>query len=116
MVIDVEATAAAGFLDPLSYKKRSKSGEILQFLFGLDMAALRHSVFLRSKGFCESPVNGFKGHRCGRNITEETGELHHSPTRAQGGDDSLESTLFICRRCHCAAHGRVTRWSNRVSA
>jgi len=113
MFKDDAATLAAGFLDKNSYKKRSKDGEIQTFLFGLDMAALRHAVFLRSRGFCEAPVHGFNGHRCGRNITEETGELHHSPTRAQGGDDSPESTLFICRRCHVAAHGRVTRWTKK---
>lgn len=109
--IDKEATAAAGFVDPRSYCRRTRdTGELMTYRFGLDMQALRQKAFERSKGFCEMPLNGTLSHRCNRNVTWETGELHHSPSLANGGDDSIECVLFICRRCHIASHGRTTRF------
>lgn len=114
MLYDKEATKAAGFLDPRSYIKRAKDGENLTFLFGLDMEALRKRVFEHSKGFCQMPVRGFTaGVRCNRNISWETSEMHHSPSLSQGGDDSEDGVLMICRRCHVAAHNRTTRWKER---
>jgi len=110
---DKEATEAAHFDDPRSYIKRSKDGELLTYLFGVDMTALRKAAFERSKGFCEVPIHGFNGHRCNRNVDWETAELHHAPPKSQGGDDSLASVLISCRRCHVAAHNRVTKFTNR---
>jgi hypothetical protein len=112
-VIDREATAAAGFLDWRSYIKRSKDGETLTFLFGLDMGGLRKRIFERSKGFCEMPVRGVTGHRCNRNIDWLTMELDHNPSLAFGGDDSEEGTRAICRRCHVARHNRITKFRTR---
>lgn len=110
-LIDREATAAAGFLDPRSYIKRSKDGESLCFLFGADMEALRRLAFERSKFHCEMPINGYStGIRCNRNIDWATMELDHNPSLAQGGDDSLEGVRCICRRCHLARHNRVTKF------
>jgi hypothetical protein len=114
MLFDREATATAGFLDPLSYCKRSKDGEMQTFLFGRDMAELRRRVFERSRGYCEVPIHGIQNGRCQRCITWETMELHHSPTRAQGGDDSEESTMASCKRCHIAVHNRQTRWTKKA--
>jgi hypothetical protein len=112
-LFDREATAAAGFVDPRSYIKRSKDGELLTFLFGLDMTELRLKVFLRSRGFCEMPIRGVTGHRCNRNLDWETMELDHDPSLANGGDDSEAGTRAICMRCHIARHNRTTRWTNR---
>jgi hypothetical protein len=97
--IDVEATQAAGFLDPRSYIRRGKV-----FRFGLDMEALRQAVFNRSRGYCEMRIRGMLGHRCNRNISWETFELHHEPSLGQGGCDTLEGTMASCRRCHHARH------------
>jgi hypothetical protein len=103
-LIDHEATALAGFRDPRSYVKRSKAGNLLTFLFGLDMAALRQKVFERSRGCCEMRLRGVLGGRCQRNIAWETMELHHEPSLGQGGCDTEEGTLASCRRCHHARH------------
>lgn len=109
-IIDVEATAAAGFIDPRSYVKRMKDGESATFLFGLDMTALRRRVFERSRGFCEMPLRGYTaGIRCDRNISWDTFELDHNPSLAQGGDDTEEGTRAICKRCHIARHNRSVR-------
>lgn len=113
-MIDREATAAAGFLDSRSYVKRAKDGEMQSYRFGDDMRLLRAAVFERSKGYCEMPVNGFtNGARCNRNMSWETMELDHNPSLAHGGDDSMEGTRAICRRCHVARHNRTTRWTKR---
>ena len=108
MRIDVEATQAFGFKDKRSYIRKGKI-----FRFGEDMTELRKQVFERSRGFCEMPINGVLSGRCQRNISWETGEMHHRPTLAQGGDDTPEGVLMICRRCHVAAHGRTTRWQKK---
>jgi 5-methylcytosine-specific restriction endonuclease McrA len=102
--IDKEATAASGFLDPLSYIRRGK-----QYRFGADIGTLRLAVFERSGGYCEMRINGILGHRCQRNISYETMEMHHEPPLSQGGDDSLEGCLGSCRRCHIARHARTIR-------
>lgn len=87
---------------------------MLTFRFGEDMVALRRHKFEESKGFCQMPVNGFtNGVRCNRNISWETFELDHNPSLAHGGDDSMEGTRAICRRCHVARHNRTTRWTKR---
>jgi hypothetical protein len=117
MLIDREATAAAGFIDSRSYIKRSRrTGDQLTFLFGLDMANLRRRKFDESKGFCQMPVNGVLGLRCNRNVTWETAELDHDPSLANGGDDTMEGTRIICRRCHVARHNRTTKWRNHAKA
>jgi hypothetical protein len=109
-LIDKEATALAKFKDPRSYCKRNRIGDTLTFRFGEDMADLRRKVFMRSRGFCEMPMNGYQtGIRCQRNIGWETFELDHNPSLAQGGDDSEEGTRAICRRCHIAKHNRSVR-------
>lgn len=105
-IIDREATAGAGFLDPRSYIRKGK-----QFLFGVDMQRLRERVFERSKGYCEQRVNGIPGGRCQRNISWEMGDLHHEPSLNNGGDDSLEGVLFVCKKCHESRHGRTLRWT-----
>jgi hypothetical protein len=111
MFKDESMTAAAGFVDPRSYVKRAKDGELQYYRFGLDMTALREAAFGRSKGFCEMPVRGYiNGVRCNRCITWETFELDHNPSLAQGGDDSLEGVRAICGRCHVVRHNRVTKW------
>lgn len=114
-LFDREATEAAGFVDPRSYIRRSKDGGTpLVFRFGLDMNELRKMAFERSRGFCEQLINGLLGHRCQRNVSWETGELHHSPPLSAGGDDSLESVRFVCRRCHVNSHNRITKWKRRT--
>jgi hypothetical protein len=113
-MIDREATAAAGFLDKRSYIKRGKDGDNLTFRFGEDMMALRKRKFEESKGFCQMPISGFTaGVRCNRNVSWETAELDHNPSLAQGGDDSLEGTRIICRRCHLSRHNRITKFTKR---
>jgi hypothetical protein len=100
-IIDKEATVAAGFTDPRSYIRQGKT-----YLFGADMHALRQRVFDRSRGYCEMRSQGVG---CQSRITWETMELHHQPTRAQGGDDSEGATKASCRRCHSAFHARNIR-------
>ena len=109
-LLDREATALAGFVDPRSYVKRAKDGEMQSYRFGDDMTILRRRVFERSRGYCEMPISGYtNGIRCQRNIDWETMELDHNPSLAQGGDDSEEGTRAICRRCHVARHNRSVR-------
>lgn len=133
-LFDHEATAAAGFMDPNSYIKRTKDGELHTFLFGADMTALRVKVFNRAGGaaelftvngrwevlvhkdsaFCEMKIHGVLGHRCNRNVSWQTCELHHEPPKSQGGYDSPESTLLSCHRCQVVRHNRVTRFSQKA--
>jgi 5-methylcytosine-specific restriction endonuclease McrA len=111
MFKDEAATAAANFLNPDSYVKRAKDGELQYYRFGDDMRVLRVAAFERSGGYCEMPVRGYaNGVRCNRNISWETMELDHNPSLAQGGDDSLEGVRAICRRCHVVRHNRVTKF------
>ena len=59
------------------------------------VANIRHQLFLRSGGQCEN---------CDANLTEKSGHMHERVWRGQGGDISLENSIFICFKCHGFAH------------
>jgi hypothetical protein len=110
-LFDRAVTEAMHFLDPRSYCRRTKDGSGMQtFRFGEDMAELRKMAFERSRGYCEMPINGLLGHRCQRNISWDSSEMHHQPSLSAGGDDSLEGVLMVCRRCHTERHNRITKF------
>src|SRR5258708_3199639 len=69
------------------------------------VAAIRHQIFLRSKGACEL---------CGSLVTEKSGHLHEQKTRGKGGEISLANSVFICARTHQLEHkDRAPQWSKK---
>ena len=67
------------------------------------VAAIRHKLFLRSKGDCEI---------CTAPLTESSGHMHEQIHRGQGGEISLANSVFICAKCHRDAHkARNPQWS-----
>jgi len=69
------------------------------------IAAIRHQVFLRSKGDCEF---------CASPVIESSGHLHEKKHRGQGGEISLENSVFICAKCHQQAHkARNPQWRKK---
>jgi 5-methylcytosine-specific restriction endonuclease McrA len=59
------------------------------------VGAIRHQIFLRSKGECEL---------CPAPVTESSGHMHEKIHRGKGGEISLENSVFICPTCHRHAH------------
>ena len=59
------------------------------------VGSIRHQIFLRSKGECEI---------CATPLNESSGHLHEQKHRGQGGEISLENSIFICPTCHRHAH------------
>lgn len=63
------------------------------------VAALRSQIFVRCQDHCEL---------CGAFVTENgpdhKGDLHERVWRGDGGEISLENSIFVCRRCHNKAH------------
>lgn len=94
--IDKEATDARKFMCGYSYVRPDGR----EHLFGIDMELRRKQVWERSRGYCEIPD-------CHRQVTEDTGEMHHVKPRSKGGDDSAVNLVFICRRCHRSKHPQV---------
>jgi len=70
--------------------------------YGDAVQEIRHSLFVRSKGDCET---------CGSPITESTAQMHEQKHRGKGGEISLENSLLICATCHIRFHkARNPRW------
>ena len=59
------------------------------------VALIRKQIFDRSHGFCEI---------CGAVLLETSGHMHEKLHRGQGGEISLENSVFICPTCHRRAH------------
>ena len=59
------------------------------------VAAIRHQIFVRSKGDCEL---------CGSPITEQIGHMHEMQHRGKGGDISLANSVMACAKCHKHQH------------
>ena len=59
------------------------------------VAAIRHQLFVRSKGECEL---------CASPVTEKSGHMHEQVHRGKGGEISLDNSIFICVSCHKRAH------------
>ena len=56
---------------------------------------IRHTTFVRSLGDCEL---------CGSPVNEKTGHMHEKLHRGQGGEISVENSIFICAKCHKRQH------------
>jgi len=70
----------------------------------LAVSAIRHKLYIRSGGFCELG---------GEVLTEKSGHMHEKKHRGQGGEISLENSVFICPKCHQHEHrDRNPRWKN----
>lgn len=77
---------------------------VVQMDYNLAVGSVRHSLFVRSDGFCEL---------CASPITEQSGHMHEQKHRGKGGEISLENSVFICPTCHRRAHAdRNTRFSS----
>jgi 5-methylcytosine-specific restriction endonuclease McrA len=73
--------------------------------YATSVTAIRHQIFLRSKGECEI---------CATPITESSGHLHEKQHRGKGGEVSLENSIFICPPCHRHQHAdRNPHWSKK---
>lgn len=63
------------------------------------ISGIRAQVFVRCQDHCEL---------CGAFVTENgpdhKGDLHERVWRGDGGEISLENSIFVCRRCHNKAH------------
>jgi 5-methylcytosine-specific restriction endonuclease McrA len=71
------------------------------------VAAIRHQLFIRSKGFCDT---------CSAVVTEGSGHMHEQKSRGKGGEISLENSIFICASCHKYWHReRNPHFSRRKS-
>lgn len=64
-----------------------------------DYRDLVRLVFARAGGICEEA--DAKGKRCNARADDP----HHVVFRSQGGDDSAENMLALCRVDHAARHG-----------
>lgn len=60
-----------------------------------DWARLTNALEQRSGGFCEA---------CGRRRLEYNSHRHHRRLRSQGGKDTLDNLVIICRECHQLIH------------
>ena len=59
------------------------------------VASIRRQLFFRSHGYCEI---------CGALVLYSSGHMHEQIHRGQGGDISLENSIFICPKCHAREH------------
>lgn len=82
-------SAAAGAL------RKGESGPVVQMTPADAVHAIRHSLFVRSGGFCEL---------CANPIIEKTAHMHEQVHRGKGGEISLDNSVFICATCHHRAH------------
>ena len=90
---DAQATQARGFSDKRSFV--STKGH--DYLYGADMSARRHQVFVRDNGRC---------YFCGAWYGESWGEAHHLTHRGKGGSDDLENIVWSDSKCHRQHHVR----------
>ena len=58
--------------------------------------AVRQQVVDRADGECEF---------CGARVVAAKGEMHEVVFRSQGGEVSVDNSVFICRACHRRSHG-----------
>ena len=59
------------------------------------VCCIRRQIFDRCKGECEI---------CASPVTEQSGHMHEKIHRGQGGEISLDNSIFICVPCHKRAH------------
>ena len=57
--------------------------------------AIRHALFIRSRGFCEL---------CGDIVLEDSGHMHEQKPRGKGGEISLANSVFVCAKTHRLEH------------
>jgi len=78
-------------------------GDIELKSYGDAVKSIRHTLFLRSGGNCET---------CESPVLESGGHMHEQKHRGRGGEISLENSLFICAVCHARAHKeRNPQWT-----
>lgn len=79
---------------------------IVQTTYATAVGAIRHQLWLRCKGECEI---------CASVVTETSGHMHEKwKHRGQGGEISLENSLFVCPRSHKYEHRkRNTRFMKK---
>lgn len=70
---------------------RTFTGEVHLIDRRVAVGAIRHAVFVRSKGQCEW---------CNETITERGMHLHEQVSRGNGGEISLSNSVGICADCH----------------
>lgn len=71
------------------------------------VAEIRHQLWLRCKGVCEL---------CGDTVTEGSGHMHEQKHRGQGGEISMDNSVFVCAKTHKQEHrDREPRWSRHDS-
>jgi hypothetical protein len=68
---------------------------VIDMFYGEAVGMIRHTVFIRSQGFCEG---------CAAPVTESTGHMHELLHRGKGGEISMDNSVFICADCHKFAH------------
>ena len=73
-------------------------------LSGPAITELRSQVFNRANGRC---------HECDDYAGWLVGDMHHVQPRGQGGADTLENCVWLCRACHSNIHGNP-QFSRRV--
>jgi 5-methylcytosine-specific restriction endonuclease McrA len=77
---------------------------------GKAVSLIRIQVFDRAYNL---ELEIYECERCGRTITEETGQMHETIFKGKGGEVSLENCEALCRLCHQtgpdAAH-KGRRW------
>jgi 5-methylcytosine-specific restriction endonuclease McrA len=82
-------------------------GSIIQMERSEAVGIIRHTIFVRSAGECEM---------CASPVNEKTGHLHEKLHRGQGGEISINNSIFICARCHRHYHrNREVKFTRRYS-
>lgn len=100
---DLQATAAAGFLDPESFV--SLDGRL--FLAGEDWKAQVQKVFVADKGICQlcyKPID----------TDYQIWDADHVVRRSDGASDDLLNLRLVHRTCHIKRHAeKQTHWTSR---
>ncbi|NQU04256.1 MAG: HNH endonuclease [Syntrophaceae bacterium] len=85
-------------------------------LKGTAYKKLQISVLKRDHFFCHGWIEfDNKSFRCGVPVD---GPPHHIIFRSQGGPDTMENMITLCKKCHAKAHGITIkehgpRWSDK---
>jgi 5-methylcytosine-specific restriction endonuclease McrA len=96
-----KAKRAATPLHPNRGKKAKKKPSVLRQNKRIkattaQMKRLREAKWFAQDGLCAD---------CLRPVSLESGHLHHTKFRSQGGAHTFENTEFLCPRCHGKRHG-----------
>lgn len=83
-----------------------RSGMIVALMsLAVAVSAIRHHIWRRSEGYCEM---------CATPVLESNGHMHERKHRGQGGEISMENSVFICPPCHRREHAdRTPKFSRK---